>query len=549
MPSDSQAYLAVRCGDTKRLRPFMMGETFNFPACANNVQMDAYARLASQWLPLDQVAEEGQVHDVNMTTVNGSILSAKVKVSAAADVVADKKSAAQSRHRFALEAKSYMDVHDVWSVVQGMLNEILKEQPADPLVFMLKHLEGQLQARQLAQAKANDMEQFNSVNGSTQEMPNLSEHHSMAAIVLREQPAIWEALIHSQTDAGVPFLACVQPGLVFAGHPRVPAVGAVAGDAACYSKFQQLFDPLLQKLTGLELVAASHPMEAVAASVSSRVVDVSGRYALSARVRSRRCLQGMRFPTACDTEERREAERVLSKVLARLEDDDLYGEYFPLSGSTSFAPKPVGMTADEEEELKKSHFLFSQPTGKAQVASGLARDWPDARGVFAAESRKFAAWCNEEDHLQLVALELGPDLRGAFERLVRASKQVEESLQSCGYEFARDDRLGYLTASPANVGSGLRASLMLNLPRLLAHAGPALPDLGRKLQLQILSLGGGSSLGTGLCEVTNQLRLGSTEVAQVNLVIEGAASLVELEQLLEMGTAFEDACSRILEQR
>mmetsp|Transcript_6776 Transcript_6776/g.11915 ORF Transcript_6776/g.11915 Transcript_6776/m.11915 type:complete len:556 (+) Transcript_6776:57-1724(+) len=544
MPSDSEAYMAIRCGDNKRLRPFSVGETFAFPAAANTFQIDAYAKLASNWLSFDEaVPADGSVRDIVMRTATGSELTAKLKVSGTgADSTMDKKSGMQSRHKFALEAKSYMDLHDVAGVVQGMLNAILKEQPMDPVQFMLQFLEGELQDRQSTQAKAD--EQKLAKDPIQLSLPDLSAHHSLTAALLRDEPSIWDKLVTSQSDGGSRFIDCLQPGLVLPGHPSIAAVGAMAGDASCYNDFEMFFNPLLQRLTGWDL-SSNHPIDTSLAGISPASIDATGRYALSARVRCRRCIQGIRFPPACDANERSEVERLLSKVLARLEDEDLYGEYFPLVGSTSFVPKPQGMTEEEELDLRHSHLLFGKPTGKAQVAAGLARDWPHARGVFAAESRKFAAWCNEEDHLQLMSLDLGSDLRGVFERLTRATAKLESALQSCGHEFARHERLGYLTASPANVGSGMRASLMLNVPRLLAAAGETLPEVGQRMQLQVIKLGG-STLGNGLCEVTNLLRLGTSEVAQVNTVLQGASALVQLERLLEAGSSYEEASARIL---
>ena len=59
---------------------------------------------------------------------------------------------------------------------------------------------------------------------------------------------------------------------------------------------------------------------------------------------------------------------------------DLKGDYFPLHGSRSYAPKPNGMTEEKEEQLRKAGNLFQEPDSTLLLSSGCGRHWPDARG-------------------------------------------------------------------------------------------------------------------------------------------------------------------------
>jgi len=88
----------------------------------------------------------------------------------------------------------------------------------------------------------------------------------------------------------------------------------------------------------------------------------------------------------------------------------------------------------------------------------MARDWPDGRGVYSDAGGKggLLVWVNEEDHLRLMALERGCDIKSAFCRFVRAVNAIEAALRSAGHGFAKSEWLGYLLTCPSNIGTGLR---------------------------------------------------------------------------------------------
>ena len=72
-------------------------------------------------------------------------------------------------------------------------------------------------------------------------------------------------------------------------------------------------------------------------------------------------------------------------------------------------------------------------------------------------------WVNEEDHLQIISMQQGTDLGLVFRRLCNAVKAIEANKQM---SFAHDERLGYLTSCPSNLGTTLRASVLVKLPNL-----------------------------------------------------------------------------------
>jgi creatine kinase len=66
---------------------------------------------------------------------------------------------------------------------------------------------------------------------------------------------------------------------------------------------------------------------------------------------------------------------------------------------------------------------------------------------------------------------MGGDVKSVFARWARAINDVEKSLNSSGMQYAYKDHYGYITTCPSNVGTGLRASVMLKLPKLYKKMG------------------------------------------------------------------------------
>jgi creatine kinase/arginine kinase len=110
--------------------------------------------------------------------------------------------------------------------------------------------------------------------------------------------------------------------------------------------------------------------------------------------------------------------------------------------------------------LINDHFLFKEGD-RFLEAAGLNRDWPEGRGIFHNTDKTFLVWINEEDQLRIISMEKGSDIKGVFERLAIACKTLEKS-----FKFAHDDHLGYITSCPTNLGTALRASVHIKLPKL-----------------------------------------------------------------------------------
>jgi creatine kinase len=184
--------------------------------------------------------------------------------------------------------------------------------------------------------------------------------------------------------------------------------------------------------------------------------------------------------------------------------------------------------------MREEHFLFQEPDSTLLLASGMGRHWPDARGIFANDAKNFLVWCNEEDHTRIISMEMGADIKNVFERFVLAVNTCEQVVKKEGYDFMHNDHLGYILVCPSNLGTGLRASVMVKIPHLSARKD--FKEICGGLRLQPRGGAGVDSASSGgVFDISNSDRLGTSEVALVNLMIEGCAKLVQLEQKLERG--------------
>merc|ERR1712178_494732 len=237
----------------------------------------------------------------------------------------------------------------------------------------------------------------------------------------------------------------------------------------------------------------------------------------------------------------RDLERLVTKALLNMA-GDLKGDYFPLNGSRSYAAKPEGMSLEKEEELRSCGNLFQEPDSTLLLASGMARHWPDGRGVFHNDAKNLFVWVGEEDHLRIVSMQgsrsgptaEGRNIREVTARFIRACDEVQKVLKAEGYDFMHDKHLGWILTCPSNLGTGLRAGTMVSLPKVSAR--PDWKKLIGCMGLQVRGTGGVDTASSGgLWDVSNADRIGKGEVDLVNTLIEGAAKLVKWEALLGEG--------------
>ncbi len=150
-----------------------------------------------------------------------------------------------------------------------------------------------------------------------------------------------------------------------------------------------------------------------------------------------------------------------------------------------------------------------------------------ARAVAIDALEKFSLMVNEEDHLRIQVMQSGLNLTGVWDQINRIDDLIEEKAA-----YAFDNRLGYLTACPTNVGTGLRVSVMLHLPALVITR--QIEKVFRSLQKVSLAVRGlygeGSQAMGDFYQISNQVTLGRTESELIRQVGDIVPVIIDYER-------------------
>jgi len=226
---------------------------------------------------------------------------------------------------------------------------------------------------------------------------------------------------------------------------------------------------------------------------------------VSSRVRLARNIDGFPFVARASAQQRARVEELLRNVLYLSEDTPLVN-YFRLD---QLNPLLVELLAERR--------LISREHAEANWVRAVAFD----------DAERLSAMVNEEDHLSILLVLGGLRLQEAYEQADRFDDWLNERIP-----FAFSARFGYLTASPTNVGTGLRASVLLHLPGMVMTQ--EMDEAIRLAHEQGLILRGGygeGAQGAGdIYEVSNRVTLGVTESEIIDAVHVGAVALVERER-------------------
>lgn len=240
---------------------------------------------------------------------------------------------------------------------------------------------------------------------------------------------------------------------------------------------------------------------------------------VSSRVRLARNLEDLPFGSRITPEQ---SEQCVQRTLEALRGLNEIYTFYPLRG----------MEENDRRALVESHLISPDLLKNEENAAVLIR-----------QDEAISVMMNEEDHLRIQGFAPGGDLNAAAQNVFA----IEDALQQ-RLSFAFDPQLGYLTACPTNIGTGMRASMMLHLPMLtiLKQMGKV-SQLAAKIGLTIRGIYGEGSEAQGhLYQLSNQVTLGRTEKEIADMVGALAGQIADMEQALREKTqqrdpvAFED---------
>ena len=160
------------------------------------------------------------------------------------------------------------------------------------------------------------------------------------------------------------------------------------------------------------------------------------------------------------------------------------------------------------------------------------------RALFANDGEGVYVMACEEDHVRIQAIVPGLDLAGAYSRAERA-----EALLDGGVELSFSERLGYLTHCPTNLGTAMRASVMMFLPALTMNGRmKAVANRLSQLGLTVRGADGEGSAAEGaIYQISNQTSLGISEAQIIEKLSNVVGQIIENERALRRAMSERDA--------
>lgn len=226
---------------------------------------------------------------------------------------------------------------------------------------------------------------------------------------------------------------------------------------------------------------------------------------MSSRVRLARNLRGLAFPGWAKKAERVKALEVIRPAVESLPQLSL-----------AFSETMDNLPVLDKQILVERHLISREHAAKG-AGSGLVLN----------KEESLCVMINEEDHLRMQALRPGLQLKQAWQAIDQVDSELEKKL-----DYAVSQDLGYLTACPTNIGTGIRVSAMLHLPGLvLAEQINQIIQSVNKLGLAVRGLYGEGTEALGnVFQVSNQMTLGEVETDIVERLNKVLLQIIEHEE-------------------
>lgn len=233
----------------------------------------------------------------------------------------------------------------------------------------------------------------------------------------------------------------------------------------------------------------------------------SAQIVVSTRIRLARNIKGIPFPCRMNDAQRDELKK---RVKAAISESNT-----PFAKSLKF----LDMADIPENEI-------GAMVERHVISPEFAKN-PKGRAIILSEDESISIMVGEEDHIRIQVIKGGHCLEETYD----IAENLESMLQS-KLHFAFDSELGYLTECPTNLGTGLRASVMLHLP-LIESAGEigTLSETVSKIGFTVRGMyGEGSKAAASLYQVSNQVTLGLSEKDAIENLKIITTQIIEKEQ-------------------
>jgi len=236
---------------------------------------------------------------------------------------------------------------------------------------------------------------------------------------------------------------------------------------------------------------------------------------ISSRIRLARNLAQFPFPNRADDDAKSQIESMLRAKLDQLRID------------TKLSYVDVARLENLDRQFLVERQLISREHAEAQ----------GSRGVGIGDEENLSLMINEEDHLRMQVLRSGLALDDCWKAINKLDDAVEEHVT-----YAFNEKLGYLTACPTNVGTGIRVSVMLHLPALvMTKEIQKVFQALQKINLAVRGLYGEGSQAMGdFYQISNQITLGKNEEQLISEIKDVVPNIISYERRVRDALLKED---------
>lgn len=229
---------------------------------------------------------------------------------------------------------------------------------------------------------------------------------------------------------------------------------------------------------------------------------------ISSRIRLARNIKKYPFPNRFTKEQ---SENILSDI-----------KEISLNSSNYIAKQFDFISLSDYQEIDKYILL------EKHLVSHDLIDNKKLSGALISKDEQISIMINEEDHLRIQTILPGMQLLKAWDLSSKIDSLIEEKV-----EYAFDENIGYLTSCPTNVGTGMRASVMVHLPALtmIGYINGLLSTIS-KIGIAVRGLYGEGSKATGnLYQISNQITLGQSEEDIIESINSVIVQIMEQERM------------------
>jgi protein arginine kinase len=236
-------------------------------------------------------------------------------------------------------------------------------------------------------------------------------------------------------------------------------------------------------------------------------MESKGSIVLTSRIRLARNISGIPFPHMLSLNR---SEEVIDEIYSSIIDNEVNLENsFKLIKLNKINPL-------QRLSLVEKHLISKEHANNYEIA-----------GVLLNDSNNISIMINEEDHIRLQVMENNFNLKEIYETAIKIDDVIEAKLN-----YAFDSKLGYLTSCPTNLGTGIRASVMVHLPALtLVKNINNIIETVNQVGMTIRGFYGEDSNAMGnIYQISNQITLGLSEYEIINNIVGVTKKIIDNER-------------------